>query len=121
MQPAIAEPSEPASTQQQNEVFTPFIHVRSYMETFVKGREIIIDFKTPMIQAADVNSPVAAEHLDLRYKDSDEHINYTATWYSTTCIKLTVTDETRPLNYAVLTVRNLKDTEGKMQLKNLKP
>ena len=119
IQPATAEPTTQAAdnqfseTEQQNETLKPHVYISSYMETFIKGRDIIIDFKTPMIQDADVNSPVAAEHLDFRYKDSDELINYTATWYSTTSIKLTVTDETRPLNYAVLTVRDLKDTEGK--------
>ena len=119
MQPAIAEPTvqstdgQTSTAQQQNELLSPSTHFASYMETWVKDRSIMVEFKTPMISDAEVNSPVAAEHLDLRYKDSDELISYTATWYSTTSIKLTVTDETRPLNYAVLTIRNLKDTEGK--------
>lgn len=120
MQPVMAETTEQTAdhqsneTQQQHEALVPSILVTSYMETFIKGRDVRIEFASPMIEATQVGSEVDAAYLDLRYKGTDEHINYKAIWHSTSTILLTIEDETRPLNYGVLTVRaGLKDTKGK--------
>ena len=111
--PVYAQTAQPAAAQTTVQELKPTVEVEDYYGYMRKDATLSINFDTPMIELAKVNTAPTEGYINLYYTEGTTPVEYEAKWVSPSEIQVTITGKTEGIKYITAEVpQGLKDLDG---------